>query len=439
VSHPRTISHRVAVKHRRAVTRRRVLGALLLLCAALATYLLWRRPDPFASRETVRAELTDASGLAPIGADVRVAGVPVGKVTGVTRAGRLARLTLSVEKSLGEVHRDATVALQPRMMFEGTAYVELTLGSPAAPALGDAVIPSSQTATYVPLDDALSFLRAPIRRDVGEISQTAAGVLSRDAPAQLRNALAAAPDLTRDAAVVPAAARGTHAVELRSAVGSLSRVASAMAEQAPALGSSLGDSSRTAAALDTAAGRPLAETLDALPGTAEDLRTGADATTAIIAQAARLIPHLQPGVRQLEPTLTRVRPLLRRASVVTSALGPVLADAQRAIAGASRSAAPARAAIAALQPTLGIFQRTLLTALEQPTDLGDPAYLAFLGLFAGGGGASRPFGVDGQGHFMRFGLRFLTGAGQPLPPCTLLAKLSPSLAKTLATAGGCTS
>jgi hypothetical protein len=117
----------------------------------------------------------------------------------------------------------------------------------------------------------------------------------------------------------------------------------------------------------------------------------------------------------------------------------VFGDAQRALAGGSRSAGPARSAIAALQPTLDIFERTLLTALEQPTDLGDPAYLAFLGLFAGGGGASRPFGVDGEGHFMRFGLRFLTGAGQPLPPCTLLAKLSPSLARTLAAAGGCTS
>jgi hypothetical protein len=119
-------------------------------------------------------------------------------------------------------------------------------------------------------------------------------------------------------------------------------------------------------------------------------------------------------------------------------LEPVLADAQRAVAGAARGAAPAGAAIHALEPTLQIFQSTLLGALEQKTDLGDPAYLAFLGLFAGGGGASRPFGVDGQGHFMRFGLRFLTGAGLPLPRCTLLEQVSPPLAVALEKLGGCT-
>ena len=80
----------------------------------------------------------------------------------------------------------------------------------------------------------------------------------------------------------------------------------------------------------------------------------------------------------------------------------------------------------------------LLDALERRTTLGTPAYLAFLGLFAGGGGASRPFGVQGEGHFMRFGLRFLTGAGQPLPPCTLLDRANPALGAAVARAGGCT-
>jgi hypothetical protein len=39
---------------------------------------------------------------------------------------------------------------------------------------------------------------------------------------------------------------------------------------------------------------------------------------------------------------------------------------------------------------------------------------------------------------MRFGLRFLTGVGLPLPPCSLLGKVAPALAATLAAAGACT-
>jgi hypothetical protein len=133
-----------------------------------------------------------------------------------------------------------------------------------------------------------------------------------------------------------------------------------------------------------------------------------------------------------------VRPLLRRAVPVMRSLAGPLAQVSTAIAGARAGAGPARSAVGALAPTLAMFHDTLLPALAQPTDLGDPAYLAFLGLFAGGGGASRPFGVDGQGHFMRFGLRFLTGAGQPVPPCSLLDKVSPALGSLLSKAGGCT-
>ena len=133
-----------------------------------------------------------------------------------------------------------------------------------------------------------------------------------------------------------------------------------------------------------------------------------------------------------------VRPLLRRAVPVLAQFEPVLRDAQTALTGATNGAGPVLSAIRALEPTLNIFQGTLLSALEQRTDLGDPAYLAFLGLFAGGGGASRSFGVDGQGHFMRFGLRFLTGVGQPLPPCSLLNKVSPLVGGLLSSQGACT-
>ena len=42
------------------------------------------------------------------------------------------------------------------------------------------------------------------------------------------------------------------------------------------------------------------------------------------------------------------------------------------------------------------------------------------------------------GHFMRFGLRFLTGFGAPTPPCALLELVNPDLAAALSAAGACT-
>src|SRR5439155_6640596 len=111
-------------------------------------------------------------------------------------------------------------------------------------------------------------------------------------------------------------------------------------------------------------------------------------------------------------------------------------DARAMLAAARGAAAPTRAALTALDGSLGLLDGGLLTALERPTSLGTPAYLAFLGLFAGGGGASRAF-VPGEGHFMRFGFRFLTGAGSPAPPCTLLDRAAPALAGRAEQAGAC--
>ena len=65
------------------------------IAMAVIVLLVWQRPDPFATPRLVRADVADASGLTVIGADVRVAGVPVGKVTGVARVGNVARLTLT--------------------------------------------------------------------------------------------------------------------------------------------------------------------------------------------------------------------------------------------------------------------------------------------------------------------------------------------------------
>jgi phospholipid/cholesterol/gamma-HCH transport system substrate-binding protein len=426
------------VNHRPAIARRRLIGLLALLAAVGLTVLLWQRPNPFVSHETVRADLRDANGLAPVGADVRVAGTPIGKVTAIERVGSLARLTLTLDSSVGVVHRDATAALRPRLMFEGTAYVELTPGSASAPALGSAVIPPTHTSTYVPFADVLSVLRARTRGDVQTLAATASNLLGTPAPGQLRATIAAAPRLTSDAAVVARAARGPHASELRDAVSSLSRVNAAAASESPALGASLGAAASTTAALDTAGGQPLDRTIAALPGSASALASGAAAASDLVGRLQALMPRLQPGVAQLTPTLSVVRPLLRTAAPVLNGLPPVLSDAQTALAGAQQGGAPALRAITALQPTLDTLQGSLLTALEQPTALGTPAYLSFLGLFAGGGGASRPFGVNGQGHFMRFGLRFLTGVGLPLPPCTLLTKAAPTLAVALESLGGCT-
>jgi ABC-type transporter Mla subunit MlaD len=323
-------------------------------------------------------------------------------------------------------------------MFEGTAYVQLTLGAHSAPALGDGVLPISQTSRYVPFSDVLSVLGPRIRGDVRALARTSGALAGGATPSELHDTLAVAPRLAADATTVARAAQGTNSTELARAVDSLARVSAAAASQSNALGSMLASAAQTAGAANAQAGAPLDRALTQLPATIASLRSGAGAATSIIAPVRTLVDELLPVAPSIKPTINTVRPVLRRAVPVLNDFEPVLADALTAVHGASAGAKPALGAMRALTPTLDIFNDTLLDALEKNTDLGDPAYLAFLGLFAGGGGASRPFGLDGQGHFMRFGLRFLTGIGLPLPSCSLLEQAAPPLASLLEKLSACT-
>jgi ABC-type transporter Mla subunit MlaD len=239
--------------------------------------------------------------------------------------------------------------------------------------------------------------------------------------------------VTRDAATVTRAVRGERRDGLRRAVAGFGRVARTVGARRADLIPLAGGLARTAGA----ATRPMLDAdLAALPTALDDVRTGATAASRIVDRLDPLARELRPGADRLAPTLAAVRPLARTATPILRATAPLVEDLRGTLANGARGAAGARRLMGATDPTLRVFSATLLDALERRTALGTPAYLAFLGLFAGGGGASRPF-VPGQGHFMRFGFRFLTGAGRPAPPCALLATAAADLARQLGQAGVC--
>src|SRR5207247_1140596 len=161
----------------------------------------------------------------------------------------------------------------------------------------------------------------------------------------------------------------------------------------PALQRTLGEAPRLS--------RSLAETAAALDGSGRELAGAVDG----MSRAAHAIASRDD----------QLQPLLRNADATLAAID---SDGGRSL-GATVA-----------QPSLDLLNDSLLPALHKPTaELGIPSYLSFLNLFEGGGGASRPYQAQpsripgmrgGQGHFMRFGLRFLTGVGIPLPPCSLL-------------------
>jgi len=96
----------------------------------------------------VWATFDSVQGLGTIDRDVRVAGVNVGKIGAVKREGDDAKVELVLNDDI-EVHSDARAALRPHTLFEGTAFVDLSPGSPSAPLLSDGVRKASGTLVAV--------------------------------------------------------------------------------------------------------------------------------------------------------------------------------------------------------------------------------------------------------------------------------------------------
>jgi virulence factor Mce-like protein len=417
---------------------RHALGALALLVTLVAVALAVVKPSPFAGGITVRARFADAAGPSVVGADVRMAGTPVGKVTGVRREGSSAIVTMRLNDSAGPIGADATAQIRPRLAFEGTAYVDLRPGRAGAPRLGGSTLPLSQTSSYVSLDTALRVAQPATRADIRHLAAELDAAL--EAP-RLRGVLRRLPALTEGAGAVARAVRG----HLGTAIHGLDQTSAALASEHARLLPLLRDAATTADAID---GPALARTLDALPATLADLRTGSAQLEAVLAQLEPFARDVRPGLPPLTSAMRAAVPVLRRASAPLTAARPLIADLATALRAGAAGAPATRAALNALSPTLTTLNGSLLPTLAKPTALGNPAYVAFMNLFAGGGGASKPFQRagdgppfvnQGAGHFMRFGVRFITGFGLPAPPCTLVAKLNQGLADTLSHVGVCTS
>jgi phospholipid/cholesterol/gamma-HCH transport system substrate-binding protein len=88
-------------------------------------------------------------------ADVRIAGVSVGKVVGKSRAkyGNRTIVTIQLTNQFAPIHRDAFATLRTKTLL-GETYVQLTPGARGSPPLPDgATLPNSRVVNSVQLDD----------------------------------------------------------------------------------------------------------------------------------------------------------------------------------------------------------------------------------------------------------------------------------------------
>jgi len=166
-------------------------GLIALVLIAVGTFLGFTKDIPFTGKFEVDAVFRSANSIR-LNSPVRIAGVNVGKVTGVkSHAGSdAAVVTLELDDEALPIHADATAKIRPRIFLEGNFFVDLEPGSPDSPVLdsGDS-IKVTQTATPVQIDQVLTALQDDTRQDLRDVLDVlAAGLNDEPTAAQDRDA-----------------------------------------------------------------------------------------------------------------------------------------------------------------------------------------------------------------------------------------------------------
>jgi phospholipid/cholesterol/gamma-HCH transport system substrate-binding protein len=284
--------------------------------------------SPFASRYTVQVAVSDASGVVPGTQQVRIAGVPVGLITGAKLANGQAVLTLSVRSRFGPLYRNAQLRLNPQTPLQDMYIDVVRRGTPSAGQLhANDILPAAGTDVAVQLGEVLDIFDPVTRlRMQGMIKGFANGLGSADG-AQLRHAFIETAPFLRATQRLTAelAARRQMVARL---VHNLGLMMSELARRDGAVRDLVASGSTTFATLGSQ--QPsLNELWAALPA----------------------------AVRQAKSTFTTLAPTLVRARAAFAALQPVsaiLPSALRSLTDFSNAAEPALArlepAVSALAP-----------------------------------------------------------------------------------------
>jgi phospholipid/cholesterol/gamma-HCH transport system substrate-binding protein len=167
-------------RKRRAGISKFKAGLFGIIIVAVFSYLAYTKfANPFASQYTVHATFANANGL-QAGSLVRIAGVNVGTVTGVSpepgckpsakpdqSACQAADVSMTISGQGLPIHDDARFAIRPRIFLEGNFFVDISPGSPSVPVAGDGhTFPVQQGVEPVQFDQVLTGLQDNTRQNL---------------------------------------------------------------------------------------------------------------------------------------------------------------------------------------------------------------------------------------------------------------------------------
>ena len=387
-------------------------GALTVAVAVAAVYLAFISV-PFTGGRELKAVFAHANEV-QTRSPVRIAGVNVGKVTGVERGpGDTALVTMELKDEAFPLHRDATIKIRPRIFLEGNFFLDLRPGTPSAPELGeDEAIPLSQTATPVQLDQILSTLQTGSRENLKMLVREYRTGLEKGGAEAVGRAAKPSRDAFAGAAQVAEASRGTEGGDLAGFIDDGGRTAAALARREERLTELVTGLNRTARGLSARRGA-LGRAVRELEGVLAEAEPALAELSALVPPARRFVAEARPGIREAPATLALAIPLVDQVAGLLrpSELPALRRQLDPALRSLSRLAPKLVDVFELVTPVTECLRRNAVPTLKTPVEdpphtTGEPVYHELLYAFTGLSSASQNF--DGNGPAVRYHSAFGT-------------------------------
>ncbi len=314
--------------------RNRTVGIASVLSLVLLFTVLGLRPDiegALSSKDEISAVFPSSYKLQKYKSEVKLNGLPVGEVSGISYTGRndaVVRLRIDdgVRKLLGS---QPSASIEPVNVLGGRYSVDLKPGGDLTRTFSGQ-IPLSRTRLPVELDSILAALPKTAREGVQGTLAKAAPTLAQSRVA-LTQSLRSLPSVLGPGAVALSAARGTNpSTDLPNLVAGLQGAAAVLTARDGQLERISNDLNTTADVLALRTPE-LVSVLHDLPGTVTSAQTGLADLSVTLDKLQVAAARLQPATPGLTRLVDALNPMLDIALPVVHDLKPVLQQAQPAV------------------------------------------------------------------------------------------------------------
>lgn len=307
-------------------------GLILVLVVGVASFLAYTKKLPWSHTFTVHAVFTTSQNI-NVNSPVRIAGVNVGKVTGIDHltsedpaysaatsgpggkpSGQQATVVdMEIMDDGLPLHQDATMKLRPRLFLEGNLFVDLHPGTPQSPDIDDGyTFPESQTSVSVQFDQVLSTLQSDVRSNLQVfLNQLGDAFIRYHGANGLREFYKTSGSAFKNASLVNEALLGTEPHDLSSLVRNLDSTVRALdlhESQLQDLVTNFRIVTGSFAAQDTA----LAKGVSELPGVLDAAKPALAALNNAFPPLRAFAVEALPGVRSTPAALDASTPLLHQ-------------------------------------------------------------------------------------------------------------------------------